>query len=81
MDAGPTRTAENMDRSTIDACLQALDQPEAHTVDITGGAPEMNPHFRYLVDRCVARGKPVIDCSKCQSLVDRFASALGCRST
>ncbi|MBW4694848.1 MAG: arsenosugar biosynthesis radical SAM protein ArsS [Lyngbya sp. HA4199-MV5] len=61
VDAGPTRTAENMDRATIDACLHALDQTDAHTVDITGGAPEMNPHFRYLVDQCVARGKHVID--------------------
>ena len=61
VDAGPTRTTENMDRSTIDACLQALDRTDAHTVDLTGGAPELNPHFRDLVDRCVARGKHVID--------------------
>jgi radical SAM/Cys-rich protein len=61
VDAGPDRTTENMDRATIDACLAALDQTEAHTVDITGGAPELNPHFRYLVDECVNRGKHVID--------------------
>lgn len=61
VDAGPTRTTENMDRSTIDACLQALDRTDAHTVDLTGGAPELNPNFRDLVDRCVARGKHVID--------------------
>jgi radical SAM/Cys-rich protein len=61
VDAGPTQTTENMDRSTIDACLQALDQTDAHTVDITGGAPELNSNFRYLVDQCVARGKHVID--------------------
>jgi radical SAM/Cys-rich protein len=61
VDAGPDRTTENMDRATIDACLAALDQTEAHTVDITGGAPELNPHFRYLVDECVKRGKHVID--------------------
>lgn len=61
VDAGPDRTQENMNRETIDWCLQALDQTEAHTVDITGGAPELNPHFRYLVDQCVARGKQVID--------------------
>ena len=60
VDAGPDRK-ENMDRDTIDACLRALDQTIAHTVDITGGAPELNPHFRYLVDQCVARGKQVID--------------------
>lgn len=61
VDAGPDRTQENMDRETIDACLAALDQTEVHTVDITGGAPELNPHFRYLVEACVRRGKHVID--------------------
>ncbi len=60
VDAGPDRR-EIMTRETIDACLHALDQTSAHTVDITGGAPELNPHFRYLVDQCVARGKQVID--------------------
>lgn len=60
VDAGPDRR-EMMDRDTVDACLAALDQTTAHTVDITGGAPELNPHFRYLVDQCVARGKQVID--------------------
>lgn len=61
VDAGPDRTTENMTRETVDQCLQALDRTEAQTVDITGGAPELNPHFRYLVDQCVARGKQVID--------------------
>lgn len=60
VDAGPDRR-EIMSKETIDACLHALDQTQAHTVDITGGAPELNPHFRYLVDQCVARGKHVID--------------------
>lgn len=61
VDAGPDRVVENMDRGTIDACLRALDQTAAHTVDITGGAPELNPNFRYLVEACVERGKHVID--------------------
>ena len=60
VDAGPDRK-ENMERETIDLCLQALDHTTAHTVDITGGAPELNPHFRYLVDQCRTRGKQVID--------------------
>ncbi|MCU0569939.1 MAG: arsenosugar biosynthesis radical SAM protein ArsS [Oculatellaceae cyanobacterium Prado106] len=60
VDAGPDRK-ELMDWPTMEACLQALDQTTAHTVDITGGAPELNPHFRKLVDQCVARGKQVID--------------------
>jgi len=74
VDAGPDRVAENMDRETVDLCLLALDRTGAHTVDITGGAPELNPHFRYLVDQCVARGKHVIDrCNLTILLVPRFA--------
>ena len=62
VDSGPDRVAENMDRAMIDACLRALDAcPDAHTVDVTGGAPELNPHFRYLVEQCRLRGKHVID--------------------
>lgn len=61
VDAGPDRTQEVMSRDTIEACLNALDQTQAHTVDLTGGAPELNPHFRYLVDQCILRGKQVID--------------------
>ncbi len=61
VDSGPDRTDQNMDRETIDACLDAIDRSGAHTVDVTGGAPELNPHFEYLVDACVARGRHVID--------------------
>ncbi|MEB3292641.1 MAG: arsenosugar biosynthesis radical SAM (seleno)protein ArsS [Synechococcales bacterium] len=61
VDAGPDRTKENMNRQTVDWCLQALDQTTAHTVDLTGGAPELNPHFRDLVEACHQRGKQVID--------------------
>ena len=61
VDAGPDRAREVMNRETVDACLAALDRTAAHTVDLTGGAPELNPSFRYLVDQCVARGKHVID--------------------
>ncbi len=68
VDSGPDRVDENMDRATVDACLAAIDHIQAHerggslhTVDLTGGAPELNPHFEYLVDQCVARGLHVID--------------------
>ncbi len=60
VDAGPDRV-EQMDDEVLDACLRALDRTAAHTVDITGGAPEFHPRFRELVDACVARGKHVID--------------------
>ena len=68
VDSGPDRTDENMDRAAVDACLAAIDRIQAHpdggslhTVDLTGGAPELNPHFETLVDACVARGLHVID--------------------
>lgn len=73
VDAGPDRITENMDLPTIEACLHALDQTTAHTVDITGGAPELNPHFKYLVEACVARGKHVIDrCNLTILLLPRY---------
>jgi radical SAM/Cys-rich protein len=61
VDAGPDRTDETMSRETIELCLAALDTTGASTLDITGGAPELNPHFRYLVDEAVRRGKRVMD--------------------
>lgn len=73
VDAGPDRIEENMDRATMELCLAALDRTSAHTVDITGGAPELNPHFRWLVEACVGRGKHVIDrCNLTVLLLPRF---------
>lgn len=61
VDAGPTRT-ENMDKQTIDRLLMLLRKaPQIHTVDITGGAPELNPHFKYFVSEIRAMGKEVIN--------------------
>jgi radical SAM/Cys-rich protein len=61
VDAGPDRGDAMMTRATVDASLRALDRTPAHTVDITGGAPELHPEFRYLVDEARKRGKHVID--------------------
>jgi radical SAM/Cys-rich protein len=61
VDAGPDRSDAMMSLDTIEACLRALDQTSAHTVDLTGGAPELHPHFRYVVDEAVKRGRHVID--------------------
>jgi len=68
VDAGPDRT-EIMTRETMELCLAALDQTDAQVVDLTGGAPEMNPDFRWLVDQIVARGRRVIDRSNLTILV------------
>jgi radical SAM/Cys-rich protein len=61
VDAGPDRGRESMNRETAEACVRALDLTEAHTVDLTGGAPELNPNFRFLVEQARARGRHVID--------------------
>lgn len=60
VDAGPDRR-ESMTRETMELCLRALDRCQIPTVDITGGAPELNPQFRWLVEQCAARGRHVID--------------------
>ena len=61
VDAGPDRWRESMDRETAEACIRALDLTDAHTVDLTGGAPELNPNFRFLVEEARGRGRHVID--------------------
>ncbi len=60
VNAGPTRT-ELMTRETIDQVLALLRGNRIQTLDLTGGAPEMNPHFRYLVSAARALGVHVID--------------------
>jgi radical SAM/Cys-rich protein len=60
VDAGPDRR-EVMTRETLQACLDVLARTEIPTVDITGGAPEMNPHFRWFVDEVRRLGRRVID--------------------
>ena len=50
VDAGPDRK-EIMTQDTMTACLEALRNSQFKIVDLTGGAPEMNPHFRWLVER------------------------------
>ena len=61
VDAGPDRKEENMTRATFERCLEILAQYDIPTVDITGGAPEMNPNFRWFVAECRKLGKHVID--------------------
>src|SRR5881397_1416876 len=61
VDAGPTRT-EIMKRETAEAVLAVVRRyPELRTVYFTGGAPETNPHFEYLVEQCRAMGRHVMD--------------------
>ncbi len=60
VNAGPRRT-EIMTRDTVDDVLKVLQNSGAITLDLTGGAPEMNPEFRYLVTEARKLGVKVID--------------------
>ncbi|MFY9444567.1 MAG: arsenosugar biosynthesis radical SAM (seleno)protein ArsS [Flavobacteriaceae bacterium] len=55
VDAGPDRK-EIMTRETMQQCLDVITQTGAHTLDLTGGAPEMNPDFRWFVEAASAAG-------------------------
>ena len=59
VDAGPDRK-EIMTRETMQLCLDAIDKTNCSTVDLTGGAPEMNPDFRWFVEELSKKGKKVI---------------------
>lgn len=59
VDAGPDRK-EIMTRDTMQLCLEALDKTNCSTVDLTGGAPEMNPDFRWFVEQLSTRGVKVL---------------------
>lgn len=50
VEAGPDRK-EIMDKNTMQACLDAFKKYEFKTMDITGGAPEMNPDIVWFIDR------------------------------
>ncbi len=60
VDAGPDRR-EHMTRATAELCMRALAQSAIPTVDITGGAPELNANFRWLVEQARALGRHVMD--------------------
>lgn len=60
VNAGPKRT-ELMSRQTLEQILALTDAADIHTLDLTGGAPEMHADFRYLVRTARDRGIEVID--------------------
>jgi radical SAM/Cys-rich protein len=60
VNAGPTRT-EEMVLETVDQVIAFLELSGIKTLDVTGGAPELNPHFRYLVHNARRLGIHVID--------------------
>ncbi len=61
VDAGPDRR-EVMNRETAEQVIELLRRdPKIPTLDITGGAPELNPQFRFLVEQAAVLGRRVID--------------------
>jgi radical SAM/Cys-rich protein len=60
VNAGPTRT-EMMTQDTIESVLAYLRATHIKTLDLTGGAPELNDHFRHLVRAARSAGVHVID--------------------
>jgi radical SAM/Cys-rich protein len=60
VDAGPDRR-EAMSRETARRVVELLERHEIPTLDITGGAPELNPQFRFLVEEATRLGRRVID--------------------
>ncbi|MCG8588990.1 MAG: arsenosugar biosynthesis radical SAM protein ArsS, partial [Proteobacteria bacterium] len=61
VESGPKRS-ESLDRRGAERILWLLDRnPQIELLDLTGGAPELNPHFRFVVEGARARGRRVID--------------------
>ena len=55
VDAGPDRK-EIMTRKTMEQCLKVMQTSGVKTIDLTGGAPEMNPNFRWFVSQAKKLG-------------------------
>jgi radical SAM/Cys-rich protein len=60
VDAGPDRK-EMMTRPLLETCLAIAEKHKIPTIDITGGAPEMHPDFRWFVVECTKRGIKVMN--------------------
>lgn len=72
VDAGPDRR-ESMTRETAEAVIRVLREAKIHTLDITGGAPEMNPNFCFLVEEARKLDCRVIDrCNLTILMASRF---------
>ncbi|MEQ1717411.1 MAG: arsenosugar biosynthesis radical SAM (seleno)protein ArsS [Hyphomicrobium sp.] len=77
VDAGPDRTDAMMSDDTVDEVIRAIRRTSAHTIDITGGAPELHPRFRDLVEASTDAGKHVMDrCNLTVLLLPRNAGMI-----
>jgi radical SAM/Cys-rich protein len=69
VDAGPDRT-ETMPPDVVDRCLEVLAASDIPTLDITGGAPELHPEFRRVVETATELARHVID--RCNLTITRL---------
>lgn len=76
VNAGPKRR-ELMSRDVVDLVLEYLKKQQIRILDLTGGAPEMNPHFRYLVAEARALDVEVIDRCNLMILLEEGYEDLG----
>jgi len=73
VDAGPDRT-EVMPDDVVGRCLDVFAASDIPTIDITGGAPELHPRFRDVVERATGLGRHVIDrCNLTVLLLPNYA--------
>jgi len=61
VESGPSKTEENMNEETAQAVVRFMKKTNVEVLDLTGGAPELNPHFRYLANEGRSLGIHVID--------------------
>ncbi len=61
VDAGPDRKDQQMSREILQQALSLIETYNIPTVDLTGGAPEMNEHFKWFVEACFHLGVHIID--------------------
>jgi radical SAM/Cys-rich protein len=73
--AGPTRT-EAMEEETADAVLRVLGENPIGTLDLTGGAPELNPAYRRMVSEARGMGRRVVVRSNLTVFFERGLEAL-----
>jgi len=69
VNAGPQRT-EIMSRQVLDKCLEILSSFPISTIDITGGAPEMNPHLEWFIGEAARLNRRLIVRSNLTILVE-----------
>ncbi len=71
LDAGPDRE-ENMNLDTVNAVIDYAERSDFETIDITGGAPELNPHLPHLIKKISPHAKRIMLRSNLSALKTRF---------